>query len=529
MSEQIVKTRWQRRLLYLAVLTGGMTTLAVEISASRLLGSVFGTSNIVWANIIGLILIYLTAGYFIGGRVADRWPTPLMFYTLITWAAFFSGLIPLIARPILRLAAQAVQDFDAAVTVGSFLSVLVLFAVPVTLLGFISPFALRLALTTVADSGRTAGQMYAISTLGSIIGNFTPVLWLIPQIGTTRTFLVFAGLLMLVGLAGVATQNRRAAFKLLWMPVLLLLLTVIALRGPLRPPPSGMTLLYEDESAYNLIQVVEDEDGYRYLLLNEGQGIHSQWHPTEIYFRRTWGFFLAAPYFNAPPFGPERVQRIAIIGLAAGTIARQHEAVYPGLSMDGIEIDPGIVEAGRQYMGMTMPNLNVVVEDGRFGLSRLADDYTMIGIDAYRVPYVPWHLTTVEFFREVRKHLAPDGVLAINVGRTQTDRHLVEAMTRTLLDVFPSVHTLDVPEAYNTILVGTRQPTTSANLAANIAALRPDASPVLRAALTDAWGALVPSVASDTRFTDDRASVEMMVDKMVIEFLLEGGIHELAH
>ncbi len=529
MSERDSYARRQRRFLYLAVFTGGVTTLAVEISAARLLGSIFGTSNIVWANIIGLILVYLTAGYFIGGRVADRWPTFTMFYTLLTWAAFFSGLIPLVAHPVLRLAAQAVQDFDAAVTVGSFISVLVLFAVPVTLLGFTSPFALRLALSTVSDAGRTAGQMYAISTLGSIIGNFTPVLLLIPQIGTTRTFLVFAGLLMAVGLTGLAMQDRRAALRLLWMPALLLILAALALRGPLRPPPPGMTLLYENESPYNLIQVVEDEDGYRYLLLNEGQGIHSQWHPTEVYFGRTWGLFLAGPYFNTPPFTPDCVERVAIIGLAAGTVARQHETVYPGIPMDGIEIDPEIVEAGQRTMGMTMPNLRVIVEDGRFGLSRLGGDYTMIGIDAYRVPYVPWHLATVEFFEEVRDHLASDGVLIINVGRTRTDRRLVEAMTHTLRDVFPTIHTLDVPGAYNTILVATRQPTLAQNLIANIAALPPDTHPVLRDVLGDAWNALVPTVASDMRFTDDRAPVEMLVDAMVIEFLLGGGIDGLAN
>ncbi len=396
-----------------------MTTLAVELSASRLLGSIFGTSNIVWANIIGLILIYLTVGYFIGGRLADRSPHYTTFYRMITWAAFFSGLVPLIAHPILRTAATAVQDFDAAVTVGSFVSVLVLFSVPVTLLGFVSPFSIRLALVNVEDAGRTTGQMYAISTLGSIIGNFTPVLLLIPQVGTARTFLIFAGILMAVGLIGLAIQDRRAALKLLWMPVLLIILAILALRGPLRPPPSDMTLLYEKESAYNLVQVVEDEDGYRYLLLNEGQGIHSQWHPTEIYYERTWDFFLVGPYFNAPPYTPDRVERIAIIGLAAGTIARQYDAVYPGLPMDGIEIDPDIVEAGRRYMGMTMPNLNVIVEDGRFALNQLDEKYTMIGMDAYRVPYVPWHMTTVEFFEEVRDHLTDDGVLTINVGRTE--------------------------------------------------------------------------------------------------------------
>ena len=519
-------TRLQQRFLYVAVFTGGMTTLAVEMSASRLLGNIYGTSNVVWANIIGLILIYLTLGYFLGGRLADRSPNFATFYRIIAWAAFFSGLMPLIAQPVLRAAANAVQDFDAAVTVGSFASVLVLFAVPVTLLGFISPFSIRLALSSLDESGTITGRMYALSTLGSIIGNFTPVLLLIPQVGTARTFLFFAAVLLAVGLGGLAIEDRRAALRLLWMPVVLLILAILALRGPLRPPPSNMTLLHEDETAYNLVQVVEDEDGYRYLLLNEGQGIHSQWHPTEIYYERTWGFFLAAPYFNAPPYGPENVERIAIIGLAAGTIARQHDAVYPGLPMDGIEIDGGIVEAGERYMGMTMPNLNVIVEDGRYALNQLDERYTLIGIDAYRVPYVPWHMTTVEFFQEVYDHLLPDGVVAINVGRTSNDRRLIEALARTMRDVFPTVHAMDVPNSYNTILVATRQPTVPQNLTGNLLSLPPDASPVLAQVLNDATAAIQPTEYSDVRFTDDHAPVEAIVDAMVIEFFLTGGLNE---
>lgn len=528
MTQRSPSPTTQSRLLYLAVFTGGMTTLGIEFAASRLLGSIYGTSNIVWANIIGLILIYLTAGYFLGGRWADRSPYYTTFYRLIAWAAFLSGVIPLIARPILTAAAHAVQDFDAALTVGSFVSVLVLFAAPITLLGCVSPFSIRLAISDVSKAGGISGRMYALSTLGSIIGTFAPVLLLIPQFGTARTFLFFAGVLLAVGLGGLALQDRRAALKLAWMPVVLAIGAVLVLRQPLRPAPDGMTLLYEDETAYNLVQVVEDRNGYRYLLLNEGQGVHSQWHPDDLYYRRTWGFFLAGPYFNAPPYSPDRVERIAIIGLAAGTIARQHDAVYPGLPMDGIEIDPGIVEAGRRYMGMTQPGLNVIVEDGRFGLNRLDHRYTMIGVDAYRVPYVPWHLTTVEFFQEVRNHLADDGVLIINVGRTSSDRRLVEVLARTLLEVYPSVHTLDVPNSYNTILVATVQPTQAGNLAANLAALPPDAHPILREALADAAASIRPTVTADLILTDDRAPVESIVDRMVIEFLLGGGIAELA-
>ena len=321
-----INLKFQRRYLYFSVFTSGMTVLAVELSASRLLGNIFGTSNIVWANIIGLILIYLTLGYFIGGRWADRSPHFKTLYQIMCWGAFLSGVVPLMARPVLYLAAEAVYDLDAGVVIGSFISVLLLFSVPITLLGCVSPFAIRLALTTVDEAGQTVGFIYAISTLGSIIGTFTPVLFLIPEAGTARTFLIFAGMLLVVGLAGLFSVDRRAAFKLAWMPVALFILAIVILGTPQRSVPAGFRLLYQKESSYNYIQIVEDTSGYRYLWLNEGQGIHSQWHPTQIYFHRTWGLFLAAPYFNAD-FTPEDMQSIAIIGLAGGTIARQHTAI----------------------------------------------------------------------------------------------------------------------------------------------------------------------------------------------------------
>jgi len=284
-----------------------------------------------------------------------------------------------------------------------------------------------------------------------------------------------------------------------------------------------MTLLYEKETGYNLVQVVEDQDGYRYLLLNEGQGIHSQWHPTILYYERTWDFFLAGPYFNAPPYTPNRVQRIAIIGLAAGTIARQYDAVYPGLPMDGIEIDPGIVEAGREYFGMTMPNLNVMVDDGRYGLSRLGGGYDLIAIDAYRVPYIPWHLTTVEFFEEVRDHLAPNGVVMINVGRAASDRRLVDAMAATLRRVFPGVHAIDVPYSFNTMLVGTMAESDPGNLTANLGLLPAEAHPLLRDTLSLAAQAIVAIQPSSIVFTDDQAPVETLINTMIFEFVAGQG------
>jgi spermidine synthase len=516
--------------LYFAVFTSGMTTLALEMTASRLLGSVFGTSNLVWANVIGLMLLYLTIGYFVGGRWADRSPYLTTFYRILLYGAFLSALIPLVARPVLTTAAGAMVGAEAGLAIGSFVSVLILFAIPVTLLGTVSPFAIRLAVSDVASAGKTSGRIYAVSTLGSLLGTFLPVVLIIPELGTFRTFLLFAGVLYVVSLIGMYRQQGARALRFLWMPAVIALLSLVVLNGPLRAPEAGAQILYEDESAYNYIQVQEDASGNRYLYLNEGQGIHSQWHRDVYGYGRTWDFFLTAPYFNAPPYSPDEVESLAIIGLAAGTIARQYTHVYGDIPIDGIEIDPAIIRAGALYFDMnasTMPNLTVYAEDGRYMLSQLDRRYSVVGIDAYRPPYIPWHLTTVEFFREVRDHLTDDGVAVINVGRTSTDRRLVDAMTSTLLRVFPTVHAMDVPYSFNTILVATLQPTSSDNLALNLSLLPEDAQPLLRDTLALASAALVPIHQSELVFTDDRAPVETLVDSLVLNFLLSGGVEQL--
>lgn len=520
-----------RTYLYFVVFISGMVTLAVELSAARLIGNVFGASNLVWANVIGLILLYLAVGYFIGGIWADRSPYFRTLYKIILWAAFLSAIIPLVSRPILRAAAQAVIGAEAALAIGSFVSVLVLFSVPVTLLGCVSPFAIRLAIDEPSSAGRIAGRIYAISTIGSLIGTFLPVLFIIPQLGTTRTFLVFAGALYVVGFIGLwLADNSLKVLRWLWMPAVVALVAVWAFSGPLRPPVEGSELLYESESAYNYIQVVENADGFRDLLLNEGQGIHSRYHQEEIFFGGTWELFLAAPYFNPPPFTPQDVESLLVIGLAAGTIPRQYIHIYGDIPMDGLEIDPRIIEVGAEFFDMNethMPSLTTHAQDGRYGLRQLDRTYSVIAIDAYRPPYIPWHLTTVEFFQEVRDLLTPDGVVAINVGRTSTDRRLVDAMANTMSAVFPSVHAIDVPRAFNTLLIATQTATPPDNLERNIEALDDEAHPDLAAILNIAARHVVENGESRIIFTDDRAPLETLVDSLVLNFLLYGDFDEI--
>ena len=197
-------------MLPLLVFVSGMTVLACELAASRLLAPYFGTSLFIWANLIGLILLYLTAGYWLGGRLADRYPAREALYHVTAVAAIFIGLIPVLARPILHLSSIGFATYSLGIFWGSLIGVIVLFLIPITLLGCVSPWAIRLAVTDVHGAGRTAGSLYALSTLGSILGAYLPVLLLIPYVGTNRTFVIFSAALLLVSLAGLAQERRRA-------------------------------------------------------------------------------------------------------------------------------------------------------------------------------------------------------------------------------------------------------------------------------------------------------------------------------
>ena len=515
-----------RKWLYIAVFFSGMASLAVEMAASRLLGNYFGTSNLVWASIIGLILIYLTAGYFLGGAWADRSPRLSTFFQILIWGGFTIGLVPMISRPILRFAANAFDNLQLAALLGSFLAVMLLFIIPITLLGTASPFAIRLALLDSRSAGSVSGRVYAISTLGSFVGTFLPVLILIPLVGTYRTFLVTSAILLVVALIGLAvTSGWKKTWVYSWMPVVLILLAIYGTRGTDKDT-AGM--IYETDLAYNYIQVLQSGET-RYLRLNDGQGIHSVYDPQVEFYNGPWEQVLVAPFLNPAPVDPASVKSMAIIGLAAGTTARQASLVYPGIQIDGIEIDPKIVQVGREYFDMNEPNLNVIVQDGRWALDHSDKRYQVISVDAYRPPYIPWHLTTKEFFQEVYDHLSADGVMVINIGRGPQDRRLIDVLGSTILTVFPSVYVMDLPESFNSILFASVQPTTGQNLIDNFAHLAAEKNtPPL---LLEAMASAIANHAEDPQpalvFTDDKAPIEWITNGVVIDFLFSGDVEML--
>ncbi len=513
------------RYLYFVVFASGMTTLALELTASRLLGSVFGTSNLVWAAIIGLILIYLAAGYSIGGWWADRSPYYRTLYKILAWGAFSAGLVPLAARPVLRLAADAFDQLQVGVLAGSFIAVLILFTLPVTLLGMISPFAIRLAISDPLQAGRISGRIYAISTMGSFVGTFLPVLVLIPLFGATMTFLIFSLFLVTTALVGMGLSSGwRSLLPYIWMPLVLLFLGYVFLNRPIKATEGQ---IFETESAYNYIQVLE-QDGYRMLRLNEGQGVHSIWHPSVLNYYGPWEQFLAAPFLN-PEESMDDIKSMAIVGLAAGTLARQASAVFGPIPIDGYEIDPAIIKVGQEYFDMNEPNLTAIAQDGRWGLEHSQKRYSVVAVDAYQPPYIPWHLTTREFFQVIHEHLTQDGVIVINVGRAPNDRRLIDGLVGTIGTVFPSVYVMDIPDTFNSIIYATVQPTEITDLYRNYVDLQAQTGihPLLNEAIQRLIVNQQPTPVSQVVFTDDKAPIEWITNNMVLKFVLFGGMEDM--
>jgi predicted membrane-bound spermidine synthase len=497
-----------RYFLVVLVFVSGMTSLALELSASRLLGAYFGTSLFIWANLIGLILVYLSIGYFIGGRLADRYPSAQVLCVITAVAALSTALLPFISESVLAWSVTGLEQVSVSIFFSSLLGTILLFAVPVTLLGLVSPFAIRLLTRDVGKSGRTSGSLYAISTAGSILGSFLPVLWLIPTFGVRRTLLVFSTLLFAASLWGL---------RPLWRPVFAIVLIALVLPlGPLKEIPY---LIYEQESLYNYIQVTQLPDGTRQLILNEGQAIHSIYNPDPhaVLTGWYWDYFLAAPYFNTG-FLPQQLHRVGIIGLAAGTIAHQFTQVYGPVPIDGVEIDPAIVDVGQRYFGMNEPNLHVFVQDGRTFLATTHAQYDLVAIDAFQQPYIPFQLTTREFFTTIRSHLSSRGVVVLNTGHTAHDFRLVQAFVNTMSQMFPRVYTFNVPGTFNTEIMATMHPTSREIFRANLAQfpsttvmgeVANEVVPVVTQAHAD--GGIV--------FTDDRAPIEQITDQLLLSYI----------
>lgn len=514
--------------LSLLVFTAGAVTLGMELSAARLLEPTFGNNQIVWATLIGLILLYLSLGAWLGGKLADRYPQRSTLDFIVTFAALGVAIVPLLSTPVLAMAARGLENFQTELLVGSLLAVLILFSIPGILLGMVSPWAVRLAVNDLDQTGQTAGQLYAIATAGSLVGTFVPVLWLIPTYGTRLTFFLLALILLVVLTLGSLRYRHR------WIPLAGLL--AVLLLAVWATPNSGVRstwddgvdgpIIYEDESLYNYI-AVRQWGNEHHLKLNDGIGIHSVYHPDTVMSYGIWDYFLLAPFFNPPPVSTDDVDNLLLIGLAAGTVSELYTNIYGPIPITGIELDPQIIEVGQRYFNMNQPNLTAIAADGRRWLYSQPEDarWDVIAIDAYRPPYIPFHLSSIEFFQLVHDHLSEDGMVAINVGRTAYNFALVDALAATLSEVFSDVHIIDEPgpvdDLGSSLLVATVQPTQLDYYLENVASLGEQLPVEFREfANRTLPAARIAMPPADTPiFTDDHAPIERVVHGIVWDFV----------
>ena len=493
----------KRRLLTALVFVVGAASLGAEIAAARLLAPYFGASTIVWANTIGVVLVALSVGYWFGGRFADRHPHLRGLCLVVLAASLLIAVVPFAARPFLGFSVDAFDTVSIGGFAGSLFGVLVLVAVPVTLLGAAAPWAVRLAVGDVGHSGEVVGRLYAISTGGSLFGTMAAALLLIPLLGTQRTFLVFALALALVGAAGLG-------WRFALVPAVLAL-TIALPTGTIKATDTGR-VLYEAETIHQYARVVERSDGARMLELNEGQAVHSLYRPGSYLTGDYWDGHLVLPFATRalPP------ERIAILGNAAGTVARAFGHFFPRTAVDAVEIDGELTELGRRFFDLRNRRMEVFAEDARPWLERSGGGYDAIMVDAYRQPYIPFYLATREFFALARGRLAPGGTVIVNVGHPEGSEELERVLGRTIAAAFPHVRRYPL-EPTNTLLVASDASPSAERLRRRAPALHRE----LRPLALEAAAGLEPRLPGGEVYTDDRAPVEWLVDASLLEYANE--------
>ncbi len=473
--------------------------MAVELSASRLIAPFFGTSTYVWTNIIGIIMIALSLGYFVGGKLADKKPRLDVLLKLVLVACVFLLLVPFITPPLVRGIMSAVDTMNSSflfVFSGSFLTVTLLFSVPIFILGMTSPFLIRLT-AAVEHVGKSSGHIFAISTIGSIIGTFLPILIFIPLIGTAKTIIIFAAALFLVTVAGFSQAKYYLALALV---VPFFILKPSALRTDSKP-------IFSTESSYQYIEVF-DSACCRYLMYNDGVGF-------QTVLRRDGP--LSGYYFDyyapLPLLLDDSNMNVLLVGLGGGTIPAQLFYFYSdAIQVDAVEVDPKVIDISRKYFFLN-PRTNVINQDGRIFIRKTSEKYNLIIVDAYvQQIYIPFHLVTREFFEEGKSRLHQEGILAMNVTAAGEESPLLKSLINTLNLVFTNVYRMKVAHGkYNYILLASDSKIDFTRLER---AFGTQLEGLARQYLSN-----YKQVESDPNgmvLTDDRAPIEHMVDWTLI-------------
>ena len=503
--------------LYLTEFFAGMSVMAVELGASRLLAPYFSSSQIVWTIIIGTIMIAMALGNIYGGRSADRDPNPDRLYSRMIIASVWIAAIPVLGKYII-LGISGLIIFTVNnnyLIIAAFAACMIIFVFPLFLLGTVTPSLVKYTVDSLDDNGKTVGYLNAFNTIGSIIGTFVPTFISIPAVGTAVTFLIFSGILLVLALVYFFSGGGWKPFKKRIIAGILLFVICIAVGNSNSFAFWEKDLTYEGESIYNYLQVYED-DRQVVLSTNVLFGVQSVYKKEKGLTGMYYDYAMAAPYMAG--LKEKDSLDILILGMGTGTYATQCRRYFDNVNLEGVEIDQKITDLAEEYFELP-EDIPVTTYDGRAFLNAVDAEYDVIMVDAYQDITIPFQMSTIEFFTLVRDHLKEDGVMVVNMNmRGTAEGNINQYLSDTISRVFSGVYTVDVSGSTNRELFASNDPAMISRMEAGVAA---ETDPELKQMMEKVGRGMTEYTPGDYLMTDDSAPVELLGMKVIDELIRE--------
>ncbi|MDA3954795.1 MAG: fused MFS/spermidine synthase [Bacteroidales bacterium] len=448
------KEKYYKLIIYINAFVVGFIIMALEMAGSRFLTPYFGSSIFTWASIISMVLLSLAAGYFIGGYIAEKRNDPFVIGSIVFFSSILILLIPIYFNPLFKLIHNNIMNTN----LGGFIGALLTLFPPLTLLGMYSPYSVKIGTKNTNKSGKISGNLYGISTLGSIVGTLGITFILVPRMGSKNiavilSVITFLSSISLIYISVFKKQIKTSVFrKALLIIYIFIFLTFIILILYLN---KYQTIKNENknyievvESKYNTI-IVSKKDSYMSLSFRK---YSSKYTESKINLENE--FELPLPYSRFMQLGlvySEKYENILMLGLGAGTTTTYLNKYLKNANITGIELDEEVIELSKKYFNLQeSPNYKILNDDGRIFLSRDNHEYDIIMLDAYKGGYIPFHLCTQEFYSLVKEHLTENGCVILNL---HSNTNLFNPLYTTLLSVFDNVDLYSYPNNSNVVAI----------------------------------------------------------------------------
>ena len=497
--------------LYLTEFFAGMSVMAVELAASRLLAPYFSSSQIVYTIVIGTVMIAMALGNIYGGRSADKDPNPDKLYRRILVAAIWIAAIPVVGKYIIiAISGLVIFAVNANfLVIAAFVSAMVVFVFPLFLLGTVTPSLAAYTIGSLSDSGKVVGRLGACNTVGSIIGTFLPTFVTIPSVGTAVTFLIFAGILLALCVIYFLSSKVSLVRTIVGI-VLFALCCAFGSSDSFAFWEDDLT--FEGESVYNYLQVSEDEKSV-ILSTNVLFGVQSIYQKDGGLTGMYYDYALAAPVMAGVYDGSAEDFSILVLGNGSGTFATQCTRHFGGVKIDAVEIDQSITDLAREYFSLP-DSVNVYTYDGRAFLNVSDGLYDVIMVDAYQDITVPFQMSSKEFFALVKDHLKEDGVLVVNMSmRGRGENTINSYLADTISTLFSEVYTIDVTYSTNRELFASNNRDMMEDLKtgfARLAVMSDTRDHDVYLMADEVYKGAQRYAAGDRIMTDDKAPVELL-------------------